>query len=116
VAEPLSARAELDRHVPEREFQRQITDLADLTGWRWFHAYDSRRSPAGFPDLVLVRRGRLLFFEVKSASGRISRPQAAWLLDLAQVPGVVALAVRPSDWPKVQRLLQGGSPSGQTRP
>jgi len=110
MAEPLAARAELDRHVPERELQRQITDLADLTGWRWFHVYDSRRSPAGFPDLALVRRGRLIFFEVKSASGRISRPQAAWLLDLAQVPGVVAMVVRPSDWPRVERLLQGGSP------
>lgn len=116
MTEPLAARVELDRHVPEQELQQQITDLADLTGWRWFHAYDSRRSPAGFPDLVLVRRGRLLFFEVKSASGRISRSQAAWLLDLAQVPGVVALTVRPSDWPKVQRLLQGDSPNGQTRP
>lgn len=109
MADPLAARVELDLHVSEREFQRQITDLADLTGWRWFHVYDSRRSPAGFPDLVLLRRGRLLFFEVKSASGRISRPQAAWLLDLAQVPGVIALAVRPSDWPKVERLLKGGS-------
>jgi len=98
-------RAQLDRHVTERAFQQQITELADLCGWRWYHTFDSRRSPAGFPDLVLVRRGRLIFLEVKPESGRVTRPQAAWLLDLAQVPGVVALVVRPSDWLKVETLL-----------
>ena len=44
----------------ERQFQRTITDLADLHGWTWYHAHDSHRSNAGFPDLVLIRGGRIL--------------------------------------------------------
>ena len=40
----------------EAELQRNVLSLAAMTGWLAYHTYDSRRSQAGFPDLVLVRR------------------------------------------------------------
>jgi hypothetical protein len=59
--------------MSEAEFQAQVVSLAELRGWRIFHDHDSRRNTAGLPDLILVRRGRLIFAELKSERGRISR-------------------------------------------
>ena len=38
----------------------------------------SLRGDAGFPDLVLARKDRVMFVEVKSARGRLGKNQAAW--------------------------------------
>ena len=68
--------------MTEAQLQKMIVDLARLSGWLCFHIYDSRKSMgAGFPDLVLVhtRTGRVIFAEIKSASGRISPAQHVWL-------------------------------------
>ena len=45
--------------MSEAEFQAQVVELARLRGWRTHHHYDSRRSTPGWPDLVMVRRGRM---------------------------------------------------------
>jgi len=59
----------------------------------------------GFPDLVLVRAGRLVVVELKSESGRVTSAQLAWLSDLSSVPGLEIFLWRPSDWAKVQQTL-----------
>lgn len=41
--------------ISERQLQATVIDLAKAYGWRYYHTYDSRRSPEGFPDLVLLR-------------------------------------------------------------
>ena len=38
----------------EADFQADVIAAAEGRGWLWFHCYDSRRSPPGFPDLVLA--------------------------------------------------------------
>ncbi len=38
---------------------------------------------AGWPDLAMVRRGRLLFVELKAKGGAISAEQAVWLRELS---------------------------------
>jgi hypothetical protein len=103
----------------EQQFQQAIVDLAHLCGWTVFHCYDSRKSTGeGFPDLVLVRvpapakdhppqeRARLVFLEVKSARGRLTKVQQTWLLLLSAVPGVQARMVQPQDWEAVVALLR----------
>lgn len=55
----------------EKRFQAQIVTLARTLGWAEHHTYDSRRSPAGFPDLVLLRPPRLILAEVKTDAGRM---------------------------------------------
>ena len=61
--------------------------LALALGWRGYHTHRSQHSPAGFPDLVLVRRGRLVFAELKRQAARHqpTPEQAAWLQDLTKV-------------------------------
>ena len=84
------------RRLTEAAWQRQVTDLADLQGWRWMHAptVTVTRPPtagrprpvvyaetttkgtlgSGWPDLVLVRE-RVVFVELKADDGRISEAQ-----------------------------------------
>ncbi|MCC6312227.1 MAG: hypothetical protein IT345_15125, partial [Trueperaceae bacterium] len=64
-----------DLLVGERDFQALVVQLARLRGWRVYHTFDSRRSPAGFPDLVLARPPRLVIAELKSEKGRVADEQ-----------------------------------------
>lgn len=63
--------------MTERQFQSQIIMVAKQNGWTVYHTYDSRRSAPGFPDLVLVR-DRVLFRELKTDTGRVSKAQKSW--------------------------------------
>lgn len=91
--------------VTEADLQRDVMRLARVAGWRRYHTHDSRRSHHGFPDVTLVRKGVLVFLELKAEDGVVTDEQAAWLAELAQVPGVHAGVIRPSEWPAVEELL-----------
>lgn len=91
--------------LSESQWQGRVVDLAAWQGWRTYHTYDSRRSAPGFPDLVMVRGTRLIFAELKSATGRVSVDQRAWLADLACCPGIETHLWRPADWDDVQTTL-----------
>jgi hypothetical protein len=95
--------------LTEKQFQQRIVDFAKLTGWLVYHPFDSRRSTPGWPDLALVRSGRLVFAELKSDRGRVSAEQRRWLAALSSVPGLEVFVWRPSDWPAVQRVLARGA-------
>jgi hypothetical protein len=125
VADVTEARDQLDRGITEAAFQDTVVELAKYHGWRIAHFRPARtekgwRTPMtgdpGFPDLVMVRRGRLVFAEMKRQSGRTTAEQGAWLSDLAFVghrgagiaeyPVVVEVFVwRPSDWDEIERVL-----------
>lgn len=94
-----------EARISEEVFQRQVLDLARLSGWRCYHTFDSRRSAAGFPDFVLVRPPVVLFAELKSEAGRLRPEQAAWLEALVACEGVEARLWRPGDWPEVEETL-----------
>jgi hypothetical protein len=102
----VTARAVLDRAMNETEWQRTVTEYATLRGWLWYHTHDSRRSAAGFPDLVMVRRGRLIFAELKSERGLLRGAQQTWLEALRDCCEGEAYVWRPSDWPRVERILR----------
>lgn len=70
--------------MTERQLQGTVQQLATLHGWRWYHTHDSRRSAPGFPDLVMVHptQGRVVWAELKRASGRLTKDQKAWIADL----------------------------------
>lgn len=84
--------------ILERDFQRQVTDLAELFGWSWAHfrpAQTARgwRTPVsgplgkGWPDLTLVRvrDRRLIFAELKRDGQKPNADQAAVLAALTAV-------------------------------
>lgn len=102
--------------ITEREFSRQVEQLARLCGWNFYHSFLSVRSPAGFPDLVLVRRemegrapgrkrGRVVFVELKSDSGKVTVAQQRWL-ELLEQAGAEVYLFRPSDWKRMEEVLR----------
>lgn len=96
----------LELALSEKDWQSRVVDLAQLRGWRHFHAYSNRRSPAGWPDLAMVRAGRLILAELKTERGRVRPEQHQWLDALREVPAVEVHLWRPSAWPQVQAVLR----------
>lgn len=97
--------------INEREFQTTVIEKARVYGWTVYHTHDSRRSALGFPDLTLVRDGRLIFMELKTQDGRLTEAQEMWLSKLEEVMAaciehVEARVFRPSDWPRIEVLLR----------
>jgi hypothetical protein len=119
--------------LSEATFQGQVVSLANLYGWRIRHEpaggkggrVDREQVGRGFPDLVLLRPPRLIFAELKTASGRVSVAQQEWLDDLRRVGetieresahgdyhpgfdgGVEAYLWRPDDLQDIANLLAG---------
>lgn len=91
-------RAQLAAAMTEADLQARVIRAARLTGWRTYHTHDSRRSDAGFPDLVLVHAGqrRIMYRELKSARGRVRPEQREWL-ELLTAAGADAGIWRPAD-------------------
>jgi hypothetical protein len=100
----------------ERDFQRAVIDLARLTGWRVHHTRPAltRRGrwltpiqgDAGFPDLVLVRAGRVIFAELKRNGARPTPAQRGWLGALQACAGVEVYLWTPNDWDAIIDALQ----------
>ena len=114
---------------PERMFQSQVVRYAELMGWHTWHdrATNQRatcrrcraklccaacgeavtviRNAAGFLDLVLVRRPRVIFAELKAERGRLTDDQRAWLHALDGCT-VERYLWRPSDWQTIEGILR----------
>ena len=87
-------------YATEAQLQDALRVAALRCGWFAYHTFDSRRSDPGFPDLVLVKNGVLLFFELKQQKGRVSVHQQAWIDALSAVGfNVRAAIVRPDPKP-----------------
>ena len=90
----------------ESDFQAQVVDLAKMLGWKVAWTKYSLHSPPGWPDLVLCRGHRLVHAELKMEKGKVTEPQAAWLMALAALPGEVYVW-RPSHWKQIESVLGG---------
>ena len=99
--------------MTEAELQAAVIETARLFKWRVHHVKPARTPDGkyltriagdpGFPDLVLARDGFVIFAELKSEGGRLSRDQRAWLTALGDDPDVVRCETavyvwRPSSW------------------
>jgi hypothetical protein len=96
--------------VTEAEFTDAVIDLAHFRGWLCTHfrpAWTGKgfrtalQGDAGFPDLVLARRGVVIHAELKTEKGRVTRAQAAWATAL----GGSYRLWRPSDMDEIAREL-----------
>ncbi len=122
------ARVQVDQAISERDLQDQVVSLARLLGYRVHHTRPARRQDGtwstplqgdpGFPDLVIVGHGLLVFVELKIQRGRMTPEQREWSRELARV-GVgdgpcheyggsrvtVWAPLRPSGFPDLEALL-----------
>jgi len=60
---------------------------------------------AGFPDLVLLRRDRLLVAELKVGQGKLSREQSSWINGF-RAAGILACVWRPDNWDEIEETLR----------
>lgn len=103
----------------EADFLGAVQDLADTYGWKWLHidpALNDRgywRTPIrgplgkGWPDLFLIHpeRGRMIYAELKSETGRVKQEQITVLGWLGQFGFVECYIWRPRDWEEVLQCL-----------
>lgn len=105
--------------LTEKQFSQQVVDLAKMLGWRIYRTWLPIHSPAGFPDLVLLKPPRLIFAELESEKGQTTPKQDEWLEDLRAastrqdhcgMPEHVGFDVflwRPDDLDAIARILGG---------
>jgi hypothetical protein len=101
--------AVMAKTMPEKALLNQVRALATALGFLIYHTHRSDRSEPGFPDLTLVKAGRLIFAELKTQKGKTTQPQDAWLMRLEASTAEVYLW-RPID------LLNGSIEATLRRP
>ena len=96
----------------EKILLRDTRRHASERDWLEYHTHRSDFSPAGFPDLCLVRGPRLVFAELKGPNeklAKVSANQKVWLDRLrvvAEFAEVVEVYLwRPKDWDDILRIL-----------
>jgi hypothetical protein len=91
--------------ITEKQFERQIKELASMLGYAYYHTWNSIRSEKGYPDLTLAKPGRLLFAELKSDTGKLSDKQREWL-EVLNAAGAEVYTWRPADWDGIIEILR----------
>jgi len=97
------------RRMREKEFLAQVRRLAQALGWISYHTHNSRKSEPGFPDLVLVRRGRIVFAELKIPPKDLTAAQLVWISELGDCSGGGDVSVHvwtPDDLDTIAEVLR----------
>lgn len=94
--------------MTEAELQASVLEIAQLLEWMRAHFRAARtsrgwRTPVegdgkGFPDLVLLRRERMIVAELKGDGGKPSPEQLLWLAAFDMVPGIEVYLWSPDEW------------------
>ena len=106
--------------ITESAFQQVVIDVARWHGWKVFHPLPAQNAKGrwrtaqagdtGFPDLVLAHPKRgVIFAELKSAIGKLSDRQQAWLDTLRQA-GAEVYVWRPADIEQIKAILKESRP------
>ncbi len=91
--------------ITEKDFRQAILDLCRYTGWKYYFSWTSIHSPAGFPDLLLVRGSELIAAELKSERGRVTPAQQGWIDALSRA-GIEVHVWRPADFNAIVARLE----------
>ena len=102
----------------ETEWQKVITKAAVTMGWEWLHIgrvgkYRANGAKGtlgtGWPDLFLIRPGRMIFVELKADDGTdLTREQKLVMAALSNA-GAEVYVWRPRDFAQAMHVLNGGA-------
>lgn len=119
-ATPHVATAFQSPKLTERRFMQQVLRYAELMGWRWWHDRATNaprackhckrklslpRNESGHPDLLLIRRPRVVWAELKAQRTPVTDAQRDWITEL-RACDQEAYVWRPDDWPEIERVLR----------
>ena len=92
----------------EKQWQAQVVAEARRFGFQVLWTHDSRHSPAGMPDLVLIHPQRRIvaFRELKTDRGKLGPEQRAVIDALAEAGADVAVW-RPAQATEIWRWIAG---------
>ncbi len=83
--------------IKESHIRKQITDYLRLRGWFVFYNLAGLGCYPGLSDLVAVKRGRVIFLEVKKPGGRQGKNQKKFQEDLERAGGEYLMAFDVDD-------------------
>jgi hypothetical protein len=104
--------------ITEAEFTKQVIQYAKLHGWKTAHFRPALSQSGkwmtavqgdgkGFPDLVLVRSGELIFAELKVGKNKETAEQREWIDAInTSTRGVRAYIWRPDQWGFIETILK----------
>lgn len=94
--------------ITEKQFESRVKDLAKMFGWKYYHPFLSKWSERGWPDITLLRDGRLIIAELKTdkRSSKLSPAQARWLWELRKVLGIEVYIWRPRHTERIAEVLR----------
>lgn len=104
--------------MKEKDLQECVRRLVKtIPGAKYYHTHRSEKSPAGFPDCVIllplagVDQYRVVYAELKREKAKVTEAQREWLDALKHTPSEVYLW-RPSHWltDQIQRVLLDPAP------
>lgn len=101
--------------MTEAQFTTAVLELARILGWRSAHFRPAQTKHGwrtavqgdgkGFPDLVLLRRDRVVIAELKVGKNKPTDEQEAWLAAW-QKTGASVWVWTPDDWPNIETVLR----------
>jgi hypothetical protein len=93
--------------ISEKDWRQQIVTLCKLLGYDVYFTWNSRHSPAGFPDIVAVNpiKKRLIVSELKVGKAKLTPFQEKWIQHFKDC-GIEAYIWRPSQWEEIVECLK----------
>ena len=91
-----------------RDCKGQGCSSCGFTGKSWRTAVQG--DGKGFPDLVLAKKGKIIFAELKTETGKVSPEQIDWFLILQSCDDgdhCSMMLWRPSDYADIEKILKG---------
>lgn len=101
-----TARPAKPPRILEKQWQGTVVKAARLLGWKVQFHWREKHSPAGWPDLTLVRGTRIICAELKRDGEKPTEAQEAWLATLRATGKIEVYVWKPADWPEVEATLR----------
>lgn len=96
--------ASMPPNLTEKQFGLVVEDICKWLRLPYYHTWNSQHSAPGWPDYVIVGPSGVIYVELKSQNGRVTKNQDEWLRILADA-GQEVHVWRPSDLEQARNRL-----------